>query len=487
MPRIQEYTSRTQAAGPVDLRPAQGQNLGTGAAIQNAGEVAYHIGKVVYKKAEQQEVSDLSVKFSEENLRMTQEIQQRIQKGDLDIENLDRDMEDSFGRMSEGVKTEAGLSYFKQQSTQMRGQFLERSIQYQSQLSGEKAKTDFLQELGNNTSALVSDPTGLDAANSQLKASLQARVATGSLKYEDAMKLQVSGERDLAVSAVNGWVQLNPTYALEQLNSGRYDKSIDGDTKAALIGRANAAMRAEIADGSLAERLARKELEKQQEETRKVFLKEMDSGVLTNKKILNSNLDSSDQAQYIRMLKVSSEEKVQKTNGPLFISLFDRIHLPDGDPKKIYDDKTLNQYFGRGLTSNDIKTLRDEIQGQNTVEGQNEDLMKKALFDVARGKLTKTNPMLGLRDPEGDQDYAVWLSNFMTSFRQQREKGISAQSLLTPGSKEYLGQTIRAKPLKEVIESINRSNGLVPSTTTTTVPQLNPDESPEEYLKRTGQ
>lgn len=86
--------------------------------------------------------------------------------------------------------------------------------------------------------------------------------------------------------------------------------------------------------------------------------------------------------------------------------------------------------------------LRDEMQGKQTEAGKIENDMRQRVMDIAKGKLTKSNPLTGFRDPMGDEQYAKFMVYFMDAYKTQRAGGKSAVALLSPDSPDYLGKMI---------------------------------------------
>jgi hypothetical protein len=189
------------------------------------------------------------------------------------------------------------------------------------------------------------------------------------------------------------------------------------------------------------------------------------------------------------------------------ISLYQRIHLPDDDDKKLRDENELNKYFGNGLSMSDLNHLRDEMQGRQTTAGQIEGDLRKQVLEIAKGKLTKSNPLTGFRDPVGDEQMQRFMVFFLDEYKNQRAKGKSAVELLSPDSPMYLGKNInqfvrtpqqilrdmapkRAQPSDGMASTITGAQNAEAGTPTFRAPQkpkAGPrleGESAADYLKR---
>ena len=188
-------------------------------------------------------------------------------------------------------------------------------------------------------------------------------------------------------------------------------------------------------------------LKQEQQKTQNDFLDRMTHGQLSTSDILHSNLSpfgEGSKEQMLNMLKANIDKPV-KTDPATFNALFNRIHLQDGDPQKIVDENTLNQYVPLGkLSLEDVRRLRDEISGNQTADGAAEAELKKGMLDIAKSTLTKSNPLIGLQDPQGDTQLQRFTTYFLNEYKTQRKAGKTPQQLLDPGSPDYLGKRLSA-------------------------------------------
>lgn len=261
---------------------------------------------------------------------------------------------------------------------------------------------------------------------------------------------------------------------------------------------------------TIEESKAKKAKDDAQTTTQNDFLARMnlpdnDPKKLTPAEIINSNLDptgSGSKAQFITMLDAHERASAKpiKTDPTLFTALWDRIHLPDDDPNRLRNENDLNPYMGRGLTVDNVNQLRAEIQGKRTPEGEEQAALKKGLIEIARGKLTRSNPLTGLRDPIGDELLQKFMSTVLREYTEKRRAGKTVLELLSPDSKEYLGHLLNTpgfvrSPL-QIMQDIAKYNfgsataapspAAAPQVPTPRPPRLL-GETPEAYLKRIGQ
>jgi len=452
MPVIREYQSQTRTPGAINTPQYSADQFGAaqGRALEKAGEAVSGIGEQIAKRVDQQNTSDVTAKITKANADLSIKLQETIRTatpGDpKPFEDYQKEVDDTIGAIGEEARSSGARAFFSEASARIKGNLSKTSAEGQAELIGIKAVTDYTQTQNNLTTAALADPSSLMLQRELHTASIENLVNSGQLPRDKAIKLQMQGDEALSKAAIRGWTQLNPEYAREKLKSGEFDSTLGGDGKMQMLGEIDQAVRAKEIEQERRLREQERIVKQQQQITQNQFLVKMTERNLTTKDILNSNLEafgSGSKEQFLNMMKIanSPDEKL-KTDPSTMISLFNRIHLPDGDPNKILNDSDLNQYFGRGLSMADLGKLRDEIQGQNTEEGKIEADMKKQVFEIARGKLTKSNPLTGFRDPIGDEQMARFQTYFLEEFKKQRAAGKSAVSLLSPDSPEYLGKQI---------------------------------------------
>lgn len=513
MPVIREYQPQTRAPGPISQVEHSADMYGAAEARATAqlGQAVMNTGELMAKRIDQQNTSDVTAKLTKANADLAIDLQNTIrtaQPGDQKpFEEYAKRVEETIGAVGDEANTISARQFYQEASARIKGQLSTTAAQGQAELAGIKAVTDYTDTINSLSTATMADPSSVQLQRDLHKQAIENLVKTGQLPRDKAIQLEQRGELDLAKAAMRGWIQLNPEYAREKLKQGAFDKELGADGKAQMFGEVEQAVRAKEIEAERAERLAERALKKQQQTTQNDFLQAMVDGKLDSKTILNSNLDafgSGSKEQFLNMLKMAnSPEAKLKTDPDTMIHLYTRIHLPDGDPNKLMDENELNGYFGRGLSLTDLNHLRDEMQGRQTEAGQIENDMKKAVIDIAKGQLTKSNPLTGFKDPIGDEQMQRWMVQFMAEYKQQRGAGVPAKDLLNPDSPQYLGKTIAQ--YKRTNQQIMRdlaprraqapNTGLTSTLNPTTAPVYaappkpapkprQPGESAADYLKR---
>lgn len=501
MPQIKEYKVQSTVSGVPDVQMASPAQSGAeGAGKQQLANAGLELAQIINKRQEQAEVSDVHANLSKTQAVWTQKYQQELQQGTLDTETFSQEFSDAMDAQAETVSTRAGKNYFNQASAALKAHFTMAAAEGQAELAGAKARSNYVESLNAGSSTLLNDPSSFELVNSLQEKSIDNLVATGGLPAAKADELKAQSRNDLAKSSIRGWIKLDPEATVQELNSGRWDsvlgdhKTPGGDVKNQMIGEAEQAVRGKSVEQERMKRQQKEAAEAAQTATQNEFLAKMSVDQLSTKDILESGLEpfgSGSKEQFIKLLQQHEEQKAQKikTDPGTFMTLWDDIHLPDGDPKKIVDENDLNKYMGRGLTVQDINILRGEIQGKKTLAGEDEAALKKNMTEMARAKLVKTNPMTGIPDPSGMELYQKFTVNFLSDYNEQRKKGKTPRELLDPASPDYLGKGINSylRPINVIIKDQMKMISKNPNAPTPPpVEPRGPNETMSQYLKRTG-
>lgn len=468
MPRFPEYELRSQVSGPAQTRRATAEDFGAGIgyAVAEAGRGLQETGKAIERSQAHAELSDVHAKMAEAQGEYTTYLQESLRTADpadkTFADNFLQKYDDHVSKIGEGLSTAQGKNLFNQLKAQQRAHFLEASKHGQADLAGVKAKEDYLTSLNSASSSLLQDPSSFDMQREQQDLFLKSYVESGG-NTEAALKLKAHSDTELAKSAISGWAATDPDYAKELLNKGRFDTYFDGDVKRQMYGHVDMAIRAKEVEAERRRREQERILAEQQMKTQNQFLKDMVDNKLDTNQILNSNLDafgSGSKSAFLNMLEThnKAENKIKADSG-VFIEQWDRIHLPDGDPRRLTNENELNGLFGRGLDLQSIKALREEMQNKRSPEGQIESQLKNSLLQTAKSRLTKSG--FGVPDPDGDQNYHNFLTYFLNEYESQKKAGKTPNQLLDEASPDYLGRQLErfVKTPQQNIEAMARRLG----------------------------
>lgn len=487
MPKIQEYGLPRDLPNVPQGKSASAQDFFDSRGIEDLGNAVRGTAEVVNQRAEQQEIADTNAKLSGLQAGYTTQLRDSLntsEPGDPNLaEDFNKSVDDDLSAIGDSLQTRGARLHFQNQAGSLRAHFAESIAAGQAELAGVKAKQDYLKTVSNFSSALTNDPSSLEMTLKMHDENLDALVNSGSLPRVEAEKLKNQGRSELAKASIRGWIDLDPNYVKEEMKKGKWDDLLfseqgDGSAiKRQLAGEADQAIRGRDADAEMQRKNQERILKDQQTVTQNDFLVKLSKGTLNSAMINKSNLDpvgSGSKEQFIQLLRTEANaaERPIHSNPQVLSEVFSRIHLPDGDARKILNENDLNQYYvKRQLSWPDLMNMRGEIQGKRTVEGSIEADLKKGLMTTARNTLTKSS--FGLKDPIGDEQYQRFMTYFFDSYQKQKQAGKTATQLLDPDSPDYLGKGIQqfVRSDQDKIQTIVQSMQTSPTTKAVTAPK----------------
>lgn len=153
-------------------------------------------------------------------------IQQKFNEGQL---------EPFLQKWQEGFHTDAGQKWAMGQADEFRNQFYKKQSADMVSRSQDAAIGNYKTTQNALSNTTFNDPTSLDHAVSMLKGNVEGLIGSGSFTPEQAGKLReqaaTEGAKTLAVSAVQGMARRNPTQAMADLDSGKFDAYFSGEEK----------------------------------------------------------------------------------------------------------------------------------------------------------------------------------------------------------------------------------------------------------------
>lgn len=477
-PKFPVVELQSRVAGPVAIAQVSAQALVPFQGEQAIGQAIGEIGKRLRRREEQDDVSNLDKQLSQAQADFTTQFNTAFEEAgeDADAGKISADLikgfEDHVATIKENVNTRAGDFYFQKHSQNIRNNLVNTAAAGQARLVGARAVSNISTSLNNRSTTLLNDPSQLDSSIEAQNEAIDGHIGPG-FSRADATKLKAIAESNLAKSAIRGFIRIDPVQAQKDLEANKWAKlGVTGDTSAQLFSEASQEIRRlEIEAGRL-----KKESEDLKKERDQViqndFLDKLVENKLTTRDIRDSALDpfgSGSKNAFLALLQ-SQNSGTNRTDPVTHSNLFQRIHLPDGDPNKILNENDLNEFVGVGITMEDLNGLRKEIQGSRTTAGKNIASMKQGVINQAKNALIKENPLLGISDPAGHENFNKFNAFFLEEFARKRKEGIPAKDLLTPGNKEYLGDVINnyQKSPQEIIKSF--SQGFKSKTPPMTVP-----------------
>lgn len=460
MAQIKEYNLQTNAAGPERQTAAHVEDTGnTGTALTQLGRTVGNIGEAVEKRQGQINSADISAKMSKAHADSTIELNEMLQKAtpedlaggtssgapgskslsDKFLDNYDKRM----AEIADGATTDAGREYFEKSNAQLRAHFQVQAYEGQAALIGAKAKTDTINSIQNGSTVLMNDPSALEITKKNFDEFLQAQIKTGGLPAAKAGELQKAAYAEFAEGSARGYMNINPDAAEKMIKAGKFDAYISGDQKYKLLAEAKVYKNAQEVEENRQKKMAKDARKEQAEATQDMMLNKIYKNEMSSKEILNDHsLDFSEKLQMIHVMKQHQEE-ANKTDPEVYRAVYDRVNAKDGDPQKITDVNELSEFVGNGISVSDLQSFRKQVQGGKSGEGKIETQLRKSFTDMAKNQLTKTNEMTGLKDPNGDEQYHAFLTDFTNKYQSEVQKGKTPDQLLNPKSPDYMGNMLQ--------------------------------------------
>ncbi len=247
MPKIRSYDSPQQGASEQGINEsgdarfagdvARSQQQLIGAATNLAG--------AVYKREAQEEVSGLSASFAKAREDWTQNLNNQIRSGTVDVDKLKNDYSEYVGKLSDGVNTPEAQQFLERQSTRLRGSLIKTAAIGKAKVDGEKSVADYTSMLNSNTNTVSRNPELFQDTYDSAVEGLDAQVKTGVLDFKQASTLKAHTGSELAKGVILGTIDRNPFAAQKMLASGQYDKYLDAETQATLKNRADVEIRSQ--------------------------------------------------------------------------------------------------------------------------------------------------------------------------------------------------------------------------------------------------
>lgn len=494
-PFVREYNPDIQPAGPFETRQARDMDTGeTGRALARLGDTISNVGSEIQQRDAQNEITDISAKLATAHAQFTDQLTDSLQNGDPN----DRDFANKFmqnydnqiASIGDSATTPQARRYFERMNAQMRAHFTMRATQGQANLQGQNAVDGLNTENASYQDSLIKDPDSFETVRNLNAASIQEKVDAGLLPKNKALEYQADSESALAQSALRGWITKGASQrALSELNSGKWDDYLDGDSKFKMIKEAEQGINGERIQADRYKEQV-KQAKRDAADTEMTSLLAgfytKDNPTTAQDILASKNTDFQQKATLLRMLKQNSEEKLH-TDAQTYLGLANRIFRPDGDPEKIVDDAPLNQAFADGkLTHTDLMALRQEVFGSRTPEGKARAQLEQNFLKSVKDKLTKSDPLLGVKDPEGDEHYAQFYSDYLGKRNAALKSGKSIQDLTTPSSPDYLAKDLSAyqRTPEDILKSQLGSQNAPGSAATQSVPS--PAPSTQQGAGRSG-
>ena len=197
------------------------------------------------------------------------------------------------------------------------------------------------------------------------------------------------------------------------------------------------------------------------------LMKLHEDGVLSNDDIKGSSLDAVSK-QWIRNVIISDAKgdppPPAEERSAIFINLYDMASDLDQEDLYSFEDQVEIYRGSRHITDSQMSAIL-----KIATKPRNE--ARKNIQKVAQDLLIKSNPMMGIKDHKGHQNYARAMIAVTKREEEYEEQGKPLYNLYNPNHEDYVG---------DIIESFKRTPAQIVQDligdTTTRPPPINPAE-----------
>lgn len=453
MPRVHEYQPEVSSSADIPRRRATAEDFGGDGGLGAFGKALSGVGDIVQDNVERQEVSAVQANLAKARADWTINLQQRSTTAAVGDPTFASKFNDDFqqylDKMGESVQTRAGDLAFKRGAGELAAHFVQSAGLHQAQSMALKAKQDYNVFLDSSRNALLNDPTQFDSVMNSTTAALNDPSGTyARMSAEDREKLLNQTRKELALSTVQGIIRLSPELGLKQLSAGKWDPYLDADKKNALEKSAEVGIRAKAIEAERLDRALEREHKDYVRTVQEGIVQKLGTNKLTVSDILESDLPAvgdGSKEHFLNLLHTRSKERAEqpiRTVPSVMFGLFDRIHAPAGDPRKITDENEINGAFlNKQLSFEDMSRLRKEVADARTPEGEKFGSTKKAFVDAIKPQILKANPFTGiLNDPSSGEDMYRFEAYVNRQVEAYKKDGKNPYDLLDPSKPDYLGK-----------------------------------------------
>lgn len=324
------------------------------------------------------------------------------------------ELEPSLQRFNDSFSTAAGKKFAEDQSNAFRKHMFEKTTADVATRAGEALVSNLTTMRNTLSNAVRNDPSSYDQSSALVRAAIKEQVAnTPGLSVATAARIEgtlsTQMQSELAKATILGVAEKNPDQAQKMIESGKFDKLIDGTEMTAMVKTMKTASRADQA-------FARQEKDRAEalasENRSDEYLSNMYSGkpgaIPSVKDIaLDPVLSLKDRKMLIetslKRAEQSPDEAVTKDNPNTVNDYMNRLTDPSkkltlADLTKAAANKEITD-----ATFNRLNAMRKSVDAEPF---QNPAI--KSTIDAVETKLTNNNPMLGIKDPKGDTLISQW-------------------------------------------------------------------------------
>jgi hypothetical protein len=449
--------AKDQATAAASLASAEHDRYASYGGIAKAGATAINLAEMFVSH---QQISKGGVDLAQAHSSLTDAWNNTVKSSDpndttLQSKFIEQTFEPWANKFLDSVSAPGARDWAETQVQHLRQHFYDKTSADMSTLAGQAVVTNVRQMTRAWSNTARSDPSAvpflLESSGKSLDEAIASNphltgVAAGKVRTDTLDEAQ----RAIVLAGAHGAIEkaANPEAAAKAF-AARYPKLIDA-TEADQIGRAAKVYRsAGQADADRAERRQKAAFEEASQSRRDNYIKDIfgEDSKATMKDVLgDQKLTAKDREHLIGVMQRDQKpEPMARVSQQTTMKLMDEMRSADPskpfDPSKIYDAyKPTADNPNGSLTRADFNFLRNEYANMKTPEGEALNAQKKRFFDGVKAQITKSNPIMGTHDPDGDQQLYRFQWDVTRKVDEYRKAGKDWHDLFDPSKPDYLGK-----------------------------------------------
>lgn len=491
MPRIRPYESQVSPTGGI---PASGADLsavgGTGAeqlgqGIVQAGYSAAHAYQILQAQEDSRAITEVHVAYAKLQNEATKQMLEAQANADVNDKNFfntvyrggapegeepaDESILAQINKTDSQVTNPVAKNVSRQLAASITTNILNQSLNFQTHLAGEYAKsqvTTMTDQLQNTVNA---DPSQYPVAMGKITDFLKTPLFYGPHMNDvvrDTMKRQMVHQ--VTGSMVSGMLNnpQNGSLVLNRLDRGDFGETLTGEQQIALRNQAETTVHGLEVEARRAEAEAVRQQKARYDATDQSYgsqfaLHQENPGNPAFKPLTatqigkdldpfqpgGAKIDGPTGRAWINMIEENARRgpTAVHTNETVERNLFKRIYLPDGDQNKIIDTKPIyDAYLKQQLSDTDMGRLRDEFVKSRSPEGSQFGKEKADFLKGIEPQITKPGPFGIYQDPTTPEKFAGFQRELETTIAQFHKEGKDPRTLFDPNSKDYFGKVAKS-------------------------------------------
>lgn len=484
MPRIKEISSQTNPTGPITGPAFDSEKGSIARGLAKFGAGVSELGDTLKQNEERKDISEMQKEIQKRNADDSILLDTEFKSGTLETEKFMDKRRERFQELKDRASTNAGRAFLDEQGAKLDAHFLTSATQYQSELARSRAISNDADTFNNISNSTFNDPTAYAVNKDQYFKGIDAQVGPQGIPFDAAEKLKTQRKEELAQRALDGWININPEFAKKQIESGKWDAEIGGETKSKYINKVDIAIKAKKGDQEESLKLAEKAKKARSDVFKKQVMSNLHDGNtagILKTIVSNPDIDADEAKVWYNFAQDWMRGKWER-NPALETDLLMRINAPYGDPKKITDTKQLLKEVGpKKLDPAGYNFLVDQLVSPNTPEAAAHKESRQTLLNSAAEKIMGP---AGIRDPIGKEQYGRYVQALAIKEAEYRSQGKDVSLLYdlndTPDSFSGQISTYQRTFKQKMRSKVNqfRAGPISPEKA------AKPEEDAKAYLKR---